>query len=141
MTESAPGPAGFSWQQGVALLVGAFYLVFGVVGFFFVRDLSTAVTGQAVDSLLGIDLNGAQNFLHVALGVLGLLMSTKHRTARRYGVVLAVVGVALFVLGMISLVRPDLNVLDLNWPGNVLHLLTALLGLATAVRARSSARS
>jgi hypothetical protein len=59
VTASSPGPAGFSWQQGVVLVLGAFYFVFGVVGFFFVRDLATDVTGQASDSLLGIDLNGA----------------------------------------------------------------------------------
>jgi hypothetical protein len=47
MTEASPGPAGFAWQQGVALVSGAFYLVFGITGFFFVRDLGADVTGQS----------------------------------------------------------------------------------------------
>jgi hypothetical protein len=144
MTEQAPGPAGFAWQQAVSLLVGAFYFVFGVVGFFFVRrELDDALTAQTPDSLLGIGLNGAQNFLHVLLGVLGLLMATKLRTSRRYGLVLAVVGAALFIYGVFAVGRSDLNFFDLNWPGNVMHLVTALIGAALAtlpVRTRESAR-
>jgi hypothetical protein len=132
MTEAAPGPAGFAWQQGVVLVTGAFYLVLGITGFFFVRDLGTDVTGQAPDSLLGIDLNAAQNFLHVLLGVLGLALSTARQRSRIYGALLAVVGIGLFAFGAIAAGRPDLNVLDLNWPGNVLHLVTGLLGLAVA---------
>jgi hypothetical protein len=143
MTEPAPGPARFPWQQAMTLLLGAFYLVFGVVGFFFVRrNLDDAVTGQAPDSLLGIGLNGAQNFLHVLLGVLGLVMATRLRTARIYGAILAVLGAALFIFGAFAVGRSDLNFLDLNWPANVLHLLTALVGAAIAavpVRARESA--
>jgi hypothetical protein len=106
--------------------------VFGITGFFFVRDLGADVTGQSPDSLLGIDLNGAQNFLHILLGVIGLAMSTTRRRSRAFGVLLAVVGIGLFAFGAIAAGRPDLNVLDLNWPGNVLHLVTGLLGLAVA---------
>jgi hypothetical protein len=93
MTEASPGPAGFAWQQGVALVSGAFYLVLGITGFFFVRDLGADVTGQSPDSLLGIDLNGAQNFLHILLGVAGLAMSTTRQRSRAFGALLAVVGV------------------------------------------------
>jgi hypothetical protein len=140
MTDASPGPAGFAWQQGVALLTGAFYLVLGITGFFFVRDLGVDVTGQSPDSLLGIDLNGAQNFLHILLGVVGLVMATTRPRSRTYGALLAVVGIGLFAFGAVAAGRPDLNVLDLNWPGNVLHLVTGLLGLAVAavpLRARS----
>lgn len=132
MTARSPGPAGFAWQQGVALVTGAFYLVLGIIGFFFVSDLGADVTGQAPDSLLGIDLNGAQNVLHVLLGIVGLLMSSGRRYSRTYGVVLAIVGVGLFAFGAIAAGAPAINVLDLNWPGNVLHLVTGLLGLAVA---------
>ena len=133
MSESGPGPARLAWQQVVTMSVGAFYMVFGVVGFFFVRrNLDDAVTAQAPDSLLGIGLNGAQNFLHVLLGIVGLLMATKLRTARTYGAILAVLGVALFIFGAFAVGRPDLNFLDLNWPANVLHLVSALVGAAVA---------
>ena len=144
MTEASSGPAGFAWQQGVALVSGAFYLVLGITGFFFVRDLGVDVTGQSSDSLLGIDLNGAQNFLHILLGVIGLAMSTTRQRSRAFGALLAVVGVGLFAFGAIAAGRPDLNVLDLNWPGNVLHLVTGLLGLAVAatpLRARAQPAS
>ena len=70
-------------------MTGAFYLVLGITGFFFVRDLGADVTGQSPDSLLGIDLNGAQNFLHILLGVVGLAMSTARRRSRTYGALLA----------------------------------------------------
>jgi hypothetical protein len=78
------------------------------------------------------------------LGVAGLLASTKHRSARVYGGVLAVVGIGLFVIGAVSIGRPDLNVLDLNWAANVLHLVTGLIGLAVAavaVRGRAQQAS
>ena len=140
MSDPKPHPAGFSWQQGVALVVGAGYLVLGIVGFFFVRaDLDTDLAGHAPDTMLGLSLNGAQNFLHVVLGALGLLMSARTRNSRRFGVVLAVVGFILFGYGVLTAGQPDANLLDLNWPSNVLHLVTALIGLALVVRRRRPA--
>lgn len=132
MTARSPDPAGIAWQQVVVLVTGAFYLVLGITGFFFVSDLGADVTGQAPDSLLGIDLNGAQNLVHVLLGVVGLLMSSRRGYSRIYGAVLAVVGIGLFAFGAVAAGWPAVNVLDLNWPGNVLHLVTGLLGLAVA---------
>jgi hypothetical protein len=69
-------------------------------------------------------------------------MATRLRTARIYGAILAVLGAALFIFGAFAVGRPGLNFLDLNWPANLLHLLTGLVGAAIAtvpVRARESA--
>jgi hypothetical protein len=45
-------------------------------------------------------------------------------------VALVVVGVVLFVFGAVAVGRDAVNVFSLNWPDNIVHGLTALVGLA-----------
>jgi hypothetical protein len=80
--------------------------------------------------MFGLELNGVQDILHVILGVVGLACTTRSRSARAYGVALVVVGVVLFVFGAVAVGRDAVNVFSLNWPDNIVHGLTALVGLA-----------
>jgi hypothetical protein len=40
MEQETRGTAGFTWQQLVVLIVGSFYMLLGILGFFFLRDAS-----------------------------------------------------------------------------------------------------
>jgi hypothetical protein len=130
MATNTPEPARFTWQQRAALAVGAFYLLIGLTGFFFSGSSAEFAGHDTQATMFGFELNGIQDFLHVALGVVGLGCTTRSGSARAYGVVLAVVGIALFVFGVIAVGHNSVNFLSLNWPDNILHGLTALVGLA-----------
>jgi hypothetical protein len=134
MSEKPRGPARFTWPQLVALLVGAFYFLLGLLGFFFLGDVEGSLANHdSQDTMLGLELNALQNVVHLVLGILGMAAASRLSTARSYGAVLAVIGFALFVYGAIAVSNRDINVLSLNWPDNILHLVTALVGLAMAV--------
>jgi len=55
------------------------------------------------------------------------------RPGPRLRVLQAVAGAALLVFGLIGTSDPAVDVLSLNWGENVLHGLTALIGLGTAL--------
>jgi Domain of unknown function (DUF4383) len=130
MARNAPGPARFTWQQKASLVMGVVYLLFGVLGFFF-SGSSTEFAGHNTEAtMFGLELNGVQDLVHVVLGIIGLGCTAQDRSARAYGGVLAVVGAALFVLGVIAVGHDAINFLSLNWPDNIVHGLTALVGLA-----------
>ena len=135
MTQQGPGPARNTWQQVAALLLGVGYFLLGMLGFFFLQDTSTATLAghDTGDVLLVFELNGIANVLHLVLGVAGMVCATTLTRARGYGVLQAVAGGALFVFGLIAVGDPAINVFSLNWGDNILHLLTALVGLAMAV--------
>jgi len=129
-----PHPAGFTWQQLAALLVGAFYFLLGLLGFFFLGNVEGSLANHDTnDTMLGLELNALQNVVHLVLGILGMAAATRSGTARSYGALLVVIGGALFVYGAIAVGNRNINVLSLNWPDNFLHLATALVGLAMAV--------
>jgi uncharacterized membrane protein len=130
-----PAPTRFAWQQLTALVLGAFYFLLGLVGFFVLRDTSpVSLAGHDTgDVLLGVELNAITNVLHLVMGIVGMACATTLGRARGYGVGLAVVGAVLFVFGVVAAGDPAINVLSLNWGDNVLHLVTALVGLAVAV--------
>ena len=136
-SEGSPGPAQFTWPQFVALIVGALYFVGGIVGFFFLGDPATDLAGRSSGSsgntMLGLELSGLQNVVHLVLGITGLICAAATRRARGYGIVLAVVGLVLFGYGVVAVTDLELDVLGLNWPDNILHGVTALVGLATAL--------
>jgi hypothetical protein len=119
------------WAQWLALGLGAVYTLIGVLGF--------AVTGfdqfaeHTGETLLGFEINPLHNLVHIAIGVLGLAMWRRLDTARTYGWILAVVYGATFVLGLVITGDADKNFLSLNVADNILHIGTALVGLAMAL--------
>jgi hypothetical protein len=135
MTEQGPGPARNTWQQVAALLLGVGYFLLGMLGFFVLQDTTTATLAghDTGDVLVFLELNGIANVLHLVLGVVGMVCATTLARARGYGVLQAVVGGALFLFGLFAVGDPAINVLSLNWGDNILHLLTALVGLGIAV--------
>ena len=145
---SGTGRAGKTWPELLALAFGAIYLLIGIVGFFitgfdnfFGNEVAPGVH-HADENLLGFMINPAHNVVHILIGAAGLALSRTLAGARTYGWLLAVGYGAAFVYGLIA-VGKDWDFLNLNAADNVLHILTAIVGLVIAlgpVRDRVDAR-
>lgn len=119
-------------HQRLALVIGAVYLLVGLVGFaitgvdgFFEHD-----EGQ---TLLGFAINPFHNVVHLVIGLAGVLLWRTWRGARTYGWLLAIGYGAAFVYGLVVANNADADVLNINGADNVLHILSALAGLLIAL--------
>jgi hypothetical protein len=116
----------------LALAFGAVYLLVGIIGFFVTGFDHFADNGQH-EMLLGLFMiNPLHNIAHILVGIAGLALARTLAGARTYGWLLAGLYAALFVYGLIA-VGKDWDFLNINGGDNVLHLLTALVGLAIAL--------
>lgn len=114
----------------LGLAFGAIYLLVGIVGFFITGFDNFA--GHTDETLLIFDINPLHNIVHILIGVAGLVLSRTLAGARTYGWLLAVGYGAAFVYGLFA-VGQDWDFLNLNWADNILHLLTAIVGLVIAL--------
>jgi hypothetical protein len=127
-------------HQWLALIIGAVYLLVGLVGF--------AVTGfdgwtehDHSQTLLGFAINPLHNVVHVIIGLLGVTMWRKPNSARAYGWILFIGYGAAFVYGLIVQDDPQTNLLNINAADNVLHAASAAAGLVIALWPRPKART
>ncbi|MCE6994650.1 DUF4383 domain-containing protein [Saccharothrix sp. S26] len=130
--------AGLQPAQVLAGLVGLVFLALGVLGF--VRTGFGDFAGDNHAMLLGFTLNPLHNVVHLAFGVLGLLMASTSGLARLYGWILflAYGAVALWGLALAGVFATNPvaglgNPLALNVNDNWLHLGLAAVGLLIAV--------
>ena len=128
---------GKTWPELLALAFGAIYLLIGIVGFFITGfdNFFGNVNGTTLhhdETLLGFMINPMHNVVHILIGVVGIALSRTLSGARTYGWLLAVGYGAAFVYGLIAIDK-DWDFLNLNWADNILHLLTAVVGLAIAL--------
>ncbi|MDQ2587766.1 DUF4383 domain-containing protein [Saccharothrix yanglingensis] len=141
MTHSTVGRvkvAGLQPAQVLAGLLGLVFLAFGVVGF--LRTGFGDFAGDQHAMVLGFAVNPLHNTIHLAFGVLGLLMATGSGLARLYGwiVFLAYGAVLLWGLALAGVFSGNPvsglgNPLALNTNDNWLHLGFAVVGLLIAV--------
>jgi hypothetical protein len=112
-----------------ATVVGAFLLVFGIVGFFYSASFGAPGT---VDQALGaFRCNAWANLLHVAAGAAGLLAAGA--ASRAYALALGTLFTALAVWGFV--LGGDASILGFLPAGSgndLLHLALGLLGLLAA---------
>jgi hypothetical protein len=130
--------AGVQPAQVLAGLVGLVFLALGVLGF--MRTGFGDFAGDQHAMLLGFTLNPLHNVVHLAFGVLGLLMASTSGLARLYGWILfigygAVLLWGLALAGVFSTnpVAGLGNPMALNVNDNWLHLGLAAVGLVIAV--------
>ena len=116
--------------QTLALAFGAVYLLVGIVGFF-VTGFDDFF-GHTDETLIVFDINPMHNVVHILIGVAGLALARTLAGARTYGWLLAVGYGAAFIYGVLA-VGKDWDFLNLNWADNILHLVTALVGLVIAL--------
>jgi hypothetical protein len=131
------GHRGMTWPQQVALAFGVIYTLIGIIGFFITGfgDFFGNVHGATMEHderLLGFMINPMHNVVHILIGVVGIALSRTLSGARTYGWLLAVGYGAAFVYGLIAIGK-DWDFLNLNWADNILHLVTAAVGLVIAL--------
>ena len=125
------GRGAMTWPQMLALAFGAIYLLVGVVGFF-VTGFDDFFAHDTNQTLLGFEINGMHNVVHIVIGVAGLLLGRTLAGARTYGWLLAIGYGAAFVYGLIA-IGETWDFLSINAADNVLHVLTAIVGLVIAL--------
>ena len=119
------------WPQILALVFGAVYLLVGIVGFF-VTGFDNFADNSQHEMLLFFMINPLHNVVHIVIGLAGLLLARTLAGARTYGWLLAVGYAAAFVYGLIA-VGESWDVLNINAADNVLHIITAVVGLVIAL--------
>jgi hypothetical protein len=129
---------GRSLNQTLALAFGAVYALVGLLGFFVSNDVDFA--GKQGASLLGFDVNGLHNIVHLLIGIALLAASRTHPAARSANLAIGVVYLALGVLGPV-INDTAADIIGLNGPDHVLHLLSGVLLAGVAVAADKSRRS
>jgi hypothetical protein len=121
-----------SLNQTLALAFGAVYAVVGVLGFFVSTDVAFA--GEHGASLLGFDVNGLHNIVHLLIGVALIAASRTHAVAKSTNLTIGAVYVLLAVLGpFINDTAAD--IIGLNGPDHFLHLASGLLLVGVALAA------
>lgn len=133
-----PGVGGRSLAQGFAFVIGATFVLVGVLGFVpgIVRmfgDLT--LKGPESDAqLLGLfDVSVVHNIVHLLFGV-GLLASRRAAWAVRYLLIGGIAYAAVFVYGLFVVnSTSSINFLPINTADNVLHLGLSVTMIALGV--------
>lgn len=135
---STGNPTRRSTLQTAALVVGAVFLLVGVLGFVpgITSDLDTLqLAGHESEArLLGIfQVSVLHNVVHLLFGVAGLALSRSWSGARAFLVGGGVVYLVLFVYGLVIDHDSAANFVPLNSADNWLHLLLGLGMVALGV--------
>ena len=117
-------------NQTLALAFGAVYVLVGVLGFFVSSDVGFA--GKEGASLLGFDVNGLHNIVHLLIGVALVAASRTHVLARTANLTIGSVYIALAVLGPV-INDTAADVIGLNGADHFLHLASGILLVAGAL--------
>ena len=110
-----------------ALIFGVVLTLVGIAGFF----TESSFSGDDRGALLGFDVNGWHNLVHLASGLIGLMAWRAGAAAARqyalgFGIVYLIVAIWGFAMGDGETL---LGIIPINTADNVLHLLIALAGL------------
>ena len=119
-----------SVNSTVAAVFGAVYTLVGLAGFF----VSETFAATDDNTLLGFEVNHLHNIVHLLIGLALLGASRRTETARRLNLL---IGGTYVVLGIIGWFIQDTaaNIIALNAPDHVLHLVSGALLVAVAVAA------
>lgn len=131
-----------SFGQLAAVVVGAGYLVVGIVGFV-ITGFGSFISDTG-DSLIGFDLNPFHNVVHLVIGAYLILVS-RFNTAVTEGALIG--GGAVYLVAAFLGFGNHLQILSINSagaPDNFLHLasgaLALIAGLVSAIHTSSVAR-
>jgi hypothetical protein len=113
--------------QWFCYIVGPVLILAGLLGF--IAD-STFDTGDAIngDTLLGLEVNGWHNLVHLASGAFLLAMAPKRKTAKTGAIAFGLIYAVVTIIGMAD-GSDILGLLPVNPADNVLHLALAALSL------------
>src|SRR5919202_2423193 len=121
--------------QAIAMLVGATFLLVGILGFIpgittHYGDMSFAGDGSGA-KLLGIfQTSILHNIVHLLFGIAGLAMAKTWEGARTFLIGGGVIYLVLFVYGLFAHGETKAHFVPVNQADNILHLLLGLGMLA-----------
>jgi len=115
----------------VAAVFGVVYLLIGVLGFV-VTGFEDFAGTDTNETLLGFELNGLHNVVHLAIGAVLLAASRTVAAAKAANMFVGAVYLLVGIIGLFIL-DSDANILSLNGADNVLHLASALIPLGVAL--------
>jgi hypothetical protein len=120
--------------QVFALVIGLTLVVAGIAGFFYNASFATGDELRR-DAMIGIlDVNGWHNVVHIATGVVGLLLAGTYDGARLFALVGGAVYLAVAVAGFIAGDGGEIvGLVPVNTEDNLLHLLIAIAGLGAGL--------
>ena len=119
------GIRGMSWPQLLAMAIGVVYALIGIAGFF-VTGFDDFF-GHTGDELLGFELNGLHNVVHLAFGVWGLAAYRTLSAARWYARSVAVIYAIFAIMGLIPLLNTTFGLIPLYGHDVWLHVLLAVV--------------
>ena len=125
--------------QWFCLIVGAVLVLAGILGF--ITD-SSFDTGNALngDKLLGLEVNGWHNIVHIASGAFLLAMMGKRSTAKTGALAFGAIYVVVTIIGFAD--GSDIfGLLPINGADNVLHLVLAIAGIGAALASTADDRA
>jgi len=124
--------------QWYCLLAGAVLAIAGLAGF--IADASFEF-GDGIDggSLLGFEVNGVHNLIHLGSGALLLVASSRRDTAKAVAIAF---GATYGLVALIGILDGDdvLGLIPINSADNVLHVGLALVGLLAGLVSRTASR-
>ncbi len=125
-----------SVNSTVAAVFGAVYTLVGLAGFF----VSETFAATDDDTLLGFEVNHLHNIVHLLIGLALLGASRRTETARRLNLL---IGGTYVLLGIVGWFIQDTaaNIVALNEPDHLLHLVSGALLVAVALGADTRART
>ena len=122
--------AGRTPAQWYAYLVGAVLVLAGILGFLADSSFDTG-NGINGDTLLGLEVNGIHNLVHIASGLLLLAVAPKRKTAKAGVLAFGAVYALVTVIGLID-GEDVLGLIPVNGPDNVLHIALTLVAFLAA---------
>ena len=125
-----------SVNSTVAAVFGAVYTLVGLAGFF----VSETFAATDDNTLLGFEVNHLHNIVHLLIGLALLGASRRTETARRLNLL---IGGTYVLLGVVGWFIDDTaaNIVALNEPDHLLHLVSGALLVAVALGADKRART
>jgi hypothetical protein len=130
LPNSHAGTSSRTLNQTLALAFGSVYALVGVLGFFVSSDVDFA--GKNGASLLGFDVNGLHNIVHLLIGVALIVASRTHAIARSTNVTIGAVYLLLAALGPV-INDTAVDIIGLNGPDHFLHAASGVLLVAVAM--------
>ncbi len=125
--------------QWYCLLAGAALLLAGLLGFLVNASfgIGSVPNGNVQGgSLLGFEVNGWHNIVHLASGVVLLAAASKRPSAKAVALAFGLVYGLVAILGLID-GKDILGIIPVNGPDNALHVALAALGIIAALMSKT----
>jgi hypothetical protein len=117
--------------QWYCTLAGLALLLAGIAGFFVDSGFDTGGNIDG-DSLIGFEVNGFHNLVHIASGLLLLAASPKRASAKIVALVFGLTSAAVALIGLID-GETVFGLLPVNPADNVLHIALSAVGILAAI--------